>query len=330
MARAELSKSRSLIDRLDKQAEMASVTNFDLVVNAAYAQQLLFEGGFSESSVRCDSVLSQYNIAQHSQLSEIYSQEDPGLACSSISALVRWLLGFFDQSANQMRAFDNLSKELDNPHSVAFGLFFACATQQLRKDTVATEKLAENMVNITEKHGIYLLSIGNVFRGWALAQQSPESKHLEEVETGLAGWMESGAELLVPYFLGILAQTNWALGNVDEARIAITEALTLTEKTGERWSEAELHRLQGEMMGVENEKELLESAKCYERSLNVARNQKARSLELRAALNLSQIYSGLGRTDESSQLLAPYASLLDGVLNAEEQRLAEKLTKTDR
>ena len=63
-----------------------------------------------------------------------------------------------------------------------------------------------------------------------MAQQSPESKHLEEVETGLAGWMESGAELLVPYFLGVQAQTNWALGNVDEARIAITEALTLTEK----------------------------------------------------------------------------------------------------
>ena len=142
--------------------------------------------------------------------------------------------------------------------------------------------------------------------------------------------MGIGAELLVPYFLGVLAQTNWALGNVDEARIAITEALTLTEKTGERWSEAELHRLQGEMMGVENEEELLESTKCYERSLNVARNQKARSLELRAALNLSQIYSGLGRTDESSQLLAPYVSLFDGVLNAEEQRLAEKLTKTDR
>ena len=136
MARAELSKSRSLIEKLDKQAEMASDTNFDLVVNAAYAQQLLFEGRISESSERCDSVLSQYNIAQHHQLAESYSQEDPGLACSSISALVHWLLGFSDQSANQMQAFDNLSKELDNPHSVAFGLVFACATQQFRKDAV--------------------------------------------------------------------------------------------------------------------------------------------------------------------------------------------------
>ena len=92
----------------------------------------------------------------------------------------------------------------------------------------------------------------------ALAQQRPETKHLEEVKTGLAGWRESGADLLVPYILGVLAQTHWVLGNLDEARLAITEALTLTEKSSERWSEAELHRLQGEFRSGGQEQLYLE------------------------------------------------------------------------
>ena len=326
MGLGQLGKSHSLIERLDEPAGRSSDPHIDMIVADAHAQQFFFEGKLSESLERCEVVVSQYDVVQHSHLAETYSQEDPGAVCNGIAALVHWMMGLPDQSTKKSQALQELSGVLDNPHTTAFGLFFLCAMCQLQRDFLTTERLAEDWFNLSEAHDmVHFQAVAQMHLGWARAQHSPGEPQLELVRNGLKMLEDTGTRLLLPHSNGILAQTQLAVGNLDEAQRTIVEALVVTEENTERWSEAELHRVQGEIIAADGTEDDTSLADCFEKSLQVAKGQQARSLELRAALNLGQVYFNRGQAELSSELLSPYASLFDKVLTPDERRLAKQL-----
>ena len=289
MVRGELVQSRHLIEQCQELAKTSTKDHFDLMAHDALAQQLFFEGELAPAHVQCEYVVSRYDFKQHRDLANVYSQEDPGVACSSFDAIILWLLGFPDQSLDQMQTCMTLSRQLENPHSSAFGLFFTGVMYQLQHDPVATQKQADDLIQIATDHALPWISLGKVLRGWALAQQTADVESLALVKSGLDMWRASGAEVLVPYCLGLLAETQQALGQIGDALLSVAEALSMVEKTGNRWYEAELHRLQGELMLQQDIKQHTEAVKCFRQALQVARKQQAKSLELRAAMSLSRL-----------------------------------------
>jgi predicted ATPase len=84
----------------------------------------------------------------------------------------------------------------------------------------------------------------------------------------------------------------------------LAEALRLVDKTGEHWWEADLHRLQGELLLVRSTRQTAEAEACFHQALDIARRQQAKSLELRAAMSLSRLWQRQGKRDEGRQLLA--------------------------
>jgi predicted ATPase len=181
MARAELDRSGPLVHQLVELANASGQEELVLMAHSALGQQLFFEGSFEPANLQFDQVISRYDIEQHGALADVYSQEDPGIMCTSMDALALWFLGFPEEATARMESALEVAEKLSNPHSSALSLLFNGWLCQLRRDAKAAQENAENLIEICTQHSIYWLSFGRMLRGWAIAQQTAEPGGLELV-----------------------------------------------------------------------------------------------------------------------------------------------------
>ena len=126
---------------------------------------------------------------------------------------------------------------------------------------------------------------------------------------GLDAQLATGAGLFRPWFLCYLAEACGTAGRFEEGLAAVAEAIAIVEKTGERYNEAELHRVKGDLVlrrsGVEAQPGVqTEAEECFRKSIEIARQQEARSFELRAVISLSRLWKQQGKKAEARQALA--------------------------
>ena len=171
-------------------------------------------------------------------------------------------------------------------------------------------------------------ALGPIMRGWAIVVQEHSTEGLVQIRQGLDAYRSTGAEAQRPYLLTLLAEVSGLLGQPEGGLAALEEALSLVEQTGERYYEAELHRQHGELLLLRAAKndpdqggwEHHEAETCFQHALNVARQQQAKSLELRAAMSLSRLWQRQGKRAEARELLAPiYGWLTEGFDTADLQ-----------
>jgi len=124
----------------------------------------------------------------------------------------------------------------------------------------------------------------------------------------LRAWRATGGELMRPYFLALLAEAHGTLGAPEAGLTVLAEALALVDNTGERWYEPELHRLKGELLLQQSEDNQAEAESCYHHALDIARNQQAKSFELRTATSMARLWQQQGKRQEAHNLLAPVYS----------------------
>jgi predicted ATPase len=148
------------------------------------------------------------------------------------------------------------------------------------------------------------LAQGTIFRGWALAEGGQGAEGMAEMRQGLAAHQATGAELARPHYLALLAGAYGNAGQANEGLTLLGEALAAVDARGERWCEAELYRLQGELLLERSAAHDVEAEACLQQALAVARRQQAKSWELRAAMSLSQLWQRQGKRAEAHQLLA--------------------------
>jgi predicted ATPase len=146
---------------------------------------------------------------------------------------------------------------------------------------------------------------GPLYRGWALVQQGQAREGIELLHQGLMAYCATGAELGRPYFLALQAEAYGLMSQPEAGLQILTEALTLVDKTGERWYEPELYRLKGVLLLHKSADHDAATQACFQRALDVARSQQARSLELRAATSLARLWQQQGKRQEAHDLLAP-------------------------
>jgi predicted ATPase len=128
---------------------------------------------------------------------------------------------------------------------------------------------------------------------------------LAQVRQGIAALRATGAMLNVPFFYILLADVAAHLGHQEDGLQALAEAHTLVEQQEERWGEAEVYRLRGVLLLRQTRTPQAEAEACFQRALDVARRQQAKSLELRAAVSLSRLWQHQGKRAEAHELLAP-------------------------
>jgi adenylate cyclase len=154
---------------------------------------------------------------------------------------------------------------------------------------------------LSDEHDIATwIAWATFFEGWVVAERGKEAEGIALMEKGLGGWRGAGIRVVEPCLLALLAEAYLRAGRVETAGERLAEARDRVEKTGERWWEAELHRLQGEVLLAAGDGDHRERAEaCFHRALEVAGRQGATSLELRAALSLSR----LGHSPDAHQPL---------------------------
>jgi predicted ATPase len=147
--------------------------------------------------------------------------------------------------------------------------------------------------------------MGEVFDSWALSQAGDANLAVARIKASLAAYRATGGELWQPYFLALVADCLRAVGQMKDAGHCIVEALTRAAATGERWFEAELLRLRGEVRLVSGIAEDEAVEVCFQNAIEIAREQGARWWELRAATSLARLWAEQGRRREAYDLLAP-------------------------
>ena len=249
---------------------------------------------------------------QHHVLAYRYGGIDPGMVGFGYYAWALWLRGYPAQARAQSAKALSLAQQLAHPYTLARTLYYDTLLCQLRRDAPAVRDQAEAAITVATAQGFALVqALGPIMRGWAIAVQEHSTEGLVQIRQGLDMYRSTGAEFQRPHFLTLLAEASGLLGQPEGGLAALDEALTLVEKTGERYYEAELHRQRGELLllreakshPAQGSREQHEAETCFQHALDVARRQQAKSLELRAAMSLARLWQRQGKRVEARALL---------------------------
>jgi adenylate cyclase len=147
-----------------------------------------------------------------------------------------------------------------------------------------------------------------MMRGWALTERDQVDAGVAELRRALDACRAVGADSGMPQYLALTAEAEARAGRIDAALEAIREGLEIAGRTEERWWEADLHRLRGELLLAASGTPA-DAEACFQRAIEVAREVRARLLELRATTSLARLWRRDGRTAEARRILA---AIVDG------------------
>jgi predicted ATPase len=219
--------------------------------------------------------------------------------------LVLWLQGYPDQARERSHNALTLSEELSHPFTRAFAAYLAASLHLFLQERQQAQEQGETVRTLETEHGFGSYSAqSTMMQGWALATQGRAAEGMAQLHEGLDTYRAKGTELNLPSSLARLAEAYHLQGQVEEGLTVLAEALALVDKNDERWWEAELHRLKGELLQQQAIPDVFQAEICFQQALAVARHQQAKSLELRAAMSLSRLWQQQGKRAEAHQLLA--------------------------
>jgi predicted ATPase/class 3 adenylate cyclase len=248
--------------------------------------------------------MALYDPQQHRSLAFLYG-EDPGVACHSRMAHVLWMLGYPDQALERNRDALALAQNLSHPFSLGYALVFAAFLHCCRREEHAAQERAEAAMTLATDQGFaQWLAYGTLLHGWALAAQGQADSGITQIRQGLAAWRTMRAEGRLPHFLALLAEAYWKVEQPEAGLHEVAEALAVVDKTEERYWEAELYRLKGELLLALSPDNQVEAEACFLQALAVTCRQQAKSLELRAAMSLSRLWQRRGKRGGAHRLLA--------------------------
>ena len=270
-------------------------------------------GEFGRARDHCEQGLALYD--PHRRRADGFVQ-DPGVVCRSYTALSLCLLGFPHQARDSARQAVSLARQLAHPHSLAYALGCAAIVSHMCRDEHDTRAFAEETISVSQEHGFaYWLALGTILVADGHNQQNRAVDGIGQICRGLADWGATGAQVMRPYYLAVLAEAYATAGRLADGLQTVDEAVALVGETHERFCEAELYRIKAELvLARESERygtngsghdsrtrPLVEE--CFQRAIALARRQRARLWELRAVVGLSRAWQSWGRRTEARQLL---------------------------
>jgi predicted ATPase len=287
-------------------------------------------GELREARTHLEQGIAHYDPQQHRALT-VHHGRDPGVLGRYMVALVLWALGYPSQAVQQSHDAIILAQELSHAYSLARALSAATLLRQFLRAKPAVQEQAEALIALATEQGFALpLAEGTILRGCALVEQGQGETGIAQMRQGIATLQAIGAEAHRLPYLALLAEAHGKAGHAEEGLAVLAEGLAVVEKTGARNFEAELYRLQGELLLRQAAPDAPQAASCFQQALNITRHQQAKTLELRAAVSLSRLWQQQGKRAEARDLLTPiYGWFTEGFDTADLQEakaLLEGLT----
>jgi predicted ATPase len=219
------------------------------------------------------------------------------------------LLGYPDQALRRMHEMLTYAQASSHAFSLARALFYAAQIHRDRREGAAAQVRAEAALAMVTEQGFgHYVGQATFVRGSALAMQGQHEEGIAQMHQGLAAIRTAGHVVGDARRLARLAEAYGAGGQTADGLRLLAEALAHVERTGERYYEAEVYRVKGELLLRQAVPDAPQAEACFQQALVVARRQQARSWELRVAMSLGRLWQQQGKRTEARELLAPIYS----------------------
>jgi predicted ATPase len=296
---------RELATQFLALAEKQGATVPIMIGHRLVAVSLLFTGDIAASREHLDRAIALYDPAVDRALTTRFGQ-DGRVSSFSFRALPLWLLGYPEAAQADIDLAVKEAAEIGHAATSMLALGITNYTHLVCGNHVAANTLADQLLALADEKGASLRKAEAMFQlGCVSALTGNVSDALEMIASGVTAWRATGATVWTPLHMSFLAYAHAGLGHFDDARRCIDEAMTAVETTKERWCDAEVNRIAGEITLGSPERDAAKAEEYFERALAIARAEQAKSWELRAAMSLARLWRGQGKAQQARELLAP-------------------------
>jgi class 3 adenylate cyclase/predicted ATPase len=266
---------------------------------------LMLTGDISKGREHYNQAFALYDPVKHRPLATRFGQ-DVGVSIFVYRALAQWMLGYPDTAlADADHALED-ARAGGQAGTLMYAQFHTSLTNVLcAKYEIANAQSDEVVRLADEKNAAIWKALATMQIGCVLALSGKASEGIQTITSGITTYKSTGSRVYLPIFLAHLSRAYAALGQFDDAWRCIGEALSAVETTKERWYEAEISRIGGEIALKLPQFGLSQAGTYFERALTIARAQQARSWELRAAMSIARFWHGQGMREKACALLAP-------------------------
>jgi predicted ATPase len=274
---------------------------------------LLYTGNLAQARTHLDSAIELYDPAVHRPLATRFGH-DIRTAALCFRSWALWLLGYPHASLADAEYSLKDAREIGQAATLMFSLIVTTVTYILFGKYETAASLSNELVALAEeKEAVLWEAWGMILCGCGFAFSGAATEAVHIIPAGLNASRSTGAGYLLPLFLSNLAWAYFETGQFDDARRSISEAIATLEKTKESWFESEANRLAGEIVLGSPDPNATKAEAYLQRTLAVAREQQAKSWELRAAMSLARLWRYQGKKQQARELLAPvYGWFIEG------------------
>jgi class 3 adenylate cyclase/predicted ATPase len=298
--RGDLRTAYALAEQLMRLAQIADESTLLILAHIAIGDTSWSGGRPLPAMEHFEVALSLYDPEHHQQISIFFG--DARLNPLSYAGTALWTLGYPDRALQRSNEALALAQAQSHPHDLAFVEFFACRLHQLRQDGRAAQAAAERLIALSAEHGFtFWLAQATIERGAAIAEQGRNEQGIAQMQEGFAALRASGPR---QQYLCLLAKACIETGRFDDGLNALTEALAAATEHEHRAYEAEANRLKGELLLRRDDSSAADAQSCFERAIEIARKQGAKSWELRATTSLARLLAKQGSRDGARTMLA--------------------------
>jgi len=324
LLRAELETTEEIATELLRIAQAVQVPALMVGAHQALGGVLLWRGQFTAAHAHLEKGIIFYRSEQRYPRGILH----PGVVSFCYAGIALWSLGYPDQALARCYEGLTLAHEIDQPFSLAFAVQWTATLHFFRGEIQQAREYLERLDAISVDWAFpFWETVGVLLRGRVHVVQGHIEEGIALIRQGITTYQASGVVMLYPASLATLAEAYGKGGKPEEGLQMLPEALTVTSNTGQHHCEAELYRLKGELLLMQeskgqdskgkNQKSKIktnsrhsalasqgEAEECFLKAIGISQKQQAKSLELRASTSLARLWQQQGKRHEAHSMLS--------------------------
>jgi serine/threonine protein kinase/predicted ATPase len=275
---------------------------------------MFYRADFAGARARYEKAIASYDDRERTRFWAAFSGHNAGVTHRCYLALALWHLGFPDQALRMDREARELARTIGHAFSLCHAIDFSACLYQFCRLGAEVQAAAEEETALATEQGFPLWhALGILHKGAGMLLQGRREESLPLLLKGLSAFRATGAGVRMPYYLGMLADAHMQAGRFEDAHQALDEAISIAEKNDDRFEEAELHRLKGELLLAESPDQTAMAESRFRQALETAGRQQSKAWQLRATMSLARLWQRQGRGSEARTALAGvYGSFTEG------------------
>ncbi len=301
--RGRIDEALAASERIHTRAHRDASVESLIIADMIGLQVSMYAGRFSAALQHCEAFERGYDAQRHRRLTDQYSI-DLGIVRDVHESIVRWILGQPVQAVALARRAQLLAAELRHPYSNAWCCTWGGVVALLAEDTPHLSASLETGMAIAEANGYaYVAAMGRTISGWLIGQRADPAAGAVTMADGLAQFRATGAEIVSPFFETLQAELLLRQGLYAQALALLGSARQQINQWGEHWQEAEVYRVEGNVLALLHPGMPPQVEASYRRAIAISTQQGAKTWQLRACSDFAEALGGAGRISEAKVIM---------------------------